>query len=276
MTTDESGKDMGIGAQRREVARRLRSADLVDGGSHENLDAICRAVYEPAYGWTRGACDSLRWRLAWLLDGGDVAWPADMAGEGAGSHEPVTAMLRRSVLPMPDGLGGELTIEADDFHDCCDAIDSLHARLERENVRMAGAIDELEDRAASEFAKGFATALEDEDVLAEQGWVRLPVDADGRTWRIGDLTERRQRVLVMVLGEHGWHFQGCPGAIDPKEHRHAVPDTPATLMEDFRELERKAKGHEYGSSQAFYDAMHGLIARSIRMALKDADGGDAS
>lgn len=36
-------------------------------GSHAALSDICRAVYEPPHGWTRGACLKLRDRLIWLL-----------------------------------------------------------------------------------------------------------------------------------------------------------------------------------------------------------------
>lgn len=62
---------LSLDLQRAEVIRRLRGAQI-DGGSHENLSSIARCVMEPDYGWTVGACMSLRDELVRLL-GGKVA-----------------------------------------------------------------------------------------------------------------------------------------------------------------------------------------------------------
>jgi hypothetical protein len=54
-----------------EIIARLRSLDLSDGGSHSRLSAIASCFLEPAFGWTRGACEELRDKLVWILEGKD-------------------------------------------------------------------------------------------------------------------------------------------------------------------------------------------------------------
>lgn len=56
--------------ERAEACRRLHEVKL-DGGSHEMLSAIARAVLPDATtGWTVGACERLRAHLVWLLGAG--------------------------------------------------------------------------------------------------------------------------------------------------------------------------------------------------------------
>ena len=59
------------------VALRLRGLRF-DGGSHENLSRIARAVWHADFGWTQGACRALRDELVRLMGGvhkPDVALP---------------------------------------------------------------------------------------------------------------------------------------------------------------------------------------------------------
>ena len=75
---------------------RLKSLSL-DGGSHENLSAICDVLYggKPEFGWTMGACEGLRealigmlgeydpedWADEYLAEVGIVRLPKDAEGE---------------------------------------------------------------------------------------------------------------------------------------------------------------------------------------------------
>lgn len=54
-----------------EIIARLRSLDLSDGGSHSRLSAIASCFYQPTFGWTRGACETLRDMLIDTLEDKD-------------------------------------------------------------------------------------------------------------------------------------------------------------------------------------------------------------
>ena len=82
-----------------------------------------------------------------------------------------------SSSPTPPSIDAEqsLAISGSDFDRCCDAIDSMHAQLEREN-------EALRSSAAHAYASGYEYAEQDRD-----GWVKLPVDADGEPICVGDV-----------------------------------------------------------------------------------------
>ena len=253
-----NGIPESLDAQRRETVERLWSVDL-GGGSHESLSAICRAIHEPAFGWTRGACETLRMRLIRLLGG---------RGKGGDGPEPITTELRRHALPDPEGDEDTLVFDAEDFHDLCSSIDSVHARLEREYAGLAEDVGRLKKRMSDRFAEGYAAAIE-EDAPAELGWVRLPTDADGETWHLGDLTEDCQDIKAMALDDHGWSLIGVnPG--NPASHKHLRADSPQALVDAAEDFERRARNHAYPSRQTFYDALHNLVESCIRLA---AEGG---
>ena len=44
----------------------------------------------------------------------------------------------------------------------------------------------------------------DPETMAEHGWVRLPVDADGVPIHIGDRMENNERVARIVLTDESW------------------------------------------------------------------------
>lgn len=76
------------------VALRLRHLPL-DGGSHENLSSIARAIWHNDFGWTQGACAGLRDELIRLLGGVhdepvpmDASCGAGCAGCDCGAGEP--------------------------------------------------------------------------------------------------------------------------------------------------------------------------------------------
>ena len=115
-----------------------------------------------------------------------------------------------------------------DFTAIADRIDAEHetTELQKESYRLDLkaaniAVGEAYKRG---FDEGFASADDwlgqHEDAMAEHGWVRLPKDADGVPWRIGDRTESGQTIQAMGLNKHGWHFVGTVNEIDPSIHRH--------------------------------------------------------
>ena len=125
-----------------------------------------------------------------------------------------------SSLPTSIDAEKSLAISGSDFDRCCDAIDSIHAQLERENESLK-----------AELAR----------VLGEQdrdGWIELPRDADGVPIRVGDTVEDADNptelltVSYIELEEKGWWvFTGGVGR-RPDRYRHAQPDTWERIIED--------------------------------------------
>jgi hypothetical protein len=72
-----------------------------------------------------------------------------------------------------------------------------------------------------------------DESMAELGWVRLPKDADGVPWHIGDRTESGQTIQAMGLNKHGWHFVGTVNDIDPSIHRHYHAPTVEDVLREF-------------------------------------------
>lgn len=58
--------------QRQEIIERLNGLKL-EGGSHEMLNAICKAVLPHSGAWTLRMCEDLRDRLVRLLGEADAA-----------------------------------------------------------------------------------------------------------------------------------------------------------------------------------------------------------
>lgn len=78
--------------------------------------------------------------------------------------------------------------------------------------------------------------------MADAGWVRLPVDADGEPWHVGDMTENGNVVNGMTIDFHGWHFTGTRNDIDPAIHRHYVPKpTVEDVLREFYTLAVRGK-----------------------------------
>lgn len=73
--------------QRQEIIERLNGLEM-EGGSHEMLSAICKAVLPHSGAWTLRMCEDLRDRLVRLLG------EADAAHSDGGS---ITDELRHSI-----------------------------------------------------------------------------------------------------------------------------------------------------------------------------------
>lgn len=139
--------------QRQEIIERLQALKL-EGGSHEMLSAICRAVAPGAkYGWTQGACDGLRLRLISFLSETDEETLREAYTKG-----------------REDGMG---------------MANAKDARAEY----LRGKNDGYDEGWDAGFTSADDWCAQHEDEMAEHGWVRLPKDADGEYIHIGDVME---------------------------------------------------------------------------------------
>ena len=85
-----------------------------------------------------------------------------------------------------------------EIHDIADRIDAEHESAMREEYQR-GANDG--------YDMGFASAddwlAQHEDAMAEHGWVRLPLDADGEYIRAGDVLDGYCKTIEVVELRHG-------------------------------------------------------------------------
>lgn len=131
---------------------------------------------------------------------------------------------------MPPSIDAEqsLAISGSDFDRYCDAIDSIHAQLERENAA-------LRSSAAHAYASGYEYAEQDRD-----GWVKLPVDADGEVIYAGDKLVGYGKTIEVVelrYDRSGWVLISKDGNAydeyaDTYAFSHHQPDTWERIIED--------------------------------------------
>lgn len=86
---------------------RLRALDFVGKDSYENLSAICFVLYDgkPEYGWTMGACSTLRETLVGWLEQYD---PADWAD---------VYLAEQGLVRLPVDADGEVIHVGDEVQD---------------------------------------------------------------------------------------------------------------------------------------------------------------
>ena len=121
-------------------------------------------------------------------------------------YEPITAELRMSMTHMDGHRIPMVELGMGEFMRLCDEIDAVHAQLERENDALR------------------ASAEQDHD-----GWIRLPLDADGVPIRVGDevvdeLDESTapRKVTSIHLANDGWwvYIGGVGRRPDRYSHHH--------------------------------------------------------
>ena len=139
-------------------------------------------------------------------------------------HTPITGELREAVEWEPTFCGPDRAmVPQPEFDRICDAIDAVHAGLERENAELRQRVAKLDESADSMhetdawklgYDEGFASADDwlgqHEDAMAEHGWVRLPVDADGAPIHVGDSIEiiggeDGVAVAIELCEDGGWN-----------------------------------------------------------------------
>lgn len=125
-----------------------------------------------------------------------------------------------------------------------DYIDSKCGRLHGARCSGYSKLLKIADRIDERYRRDMATAQqvgynEGEDAAMRDGWIKLPVDADGVPIHLGDeLTNGEDipaKVRSMMLIEEGWMVssQPRPGlTVAPNILRHVQPDTWERIIED--------------------------------------------
>ena len=158
-------------------------------------------------------------------------------------YTPITDELRERIeqaehiVPLSsDSKDTQVRINLAWLKEQLDAIDSIHAQLERETASLKAELDrvlgEQEDRMGCIYYDPERHYCSCHDIDTD-GLVELPKDADGEVWHIGDRTESGQTIKSMGLSKHGWHFVGTVNEIDPAIHRHYQPPTVEDLLREF-------------------------------------------
>jgi hypothetical protein len=176
-------------------------------------------------------------------------------------HTPITGNLRQAMVQWGWADGREvtitdlqpsidaepfLTIRGGRFGELCDAIDAIHANLERENAalkeeldRVHGEQEEAEHRGWTRgYDEGFAAAddwmADNRDAMAEHGWVKLPKDADNVPWNVGDRDEDGNTVIELRLTSSGWCVMTDGGWFCYLDrYRHYQPPTVEDVLREF-------------------------------------------
>lgn len=142
-------------------------------------------------------------------------------------------------------------------------------------------LDLIADRIDAEHENDMAAAaliagvpMTDEH-MAEHGWIRLPLDADGVPIRVGDVMEwttphlgvpKVFEVQRIIMDPSGWHLVAYPATYAPEEccHHHAP-----TVEDVLREFALKVAGEECMTIRK------GVVEEyAKRLALADDEGAD--
>lgn len=93
---------------------------------------------------------------------------------------------------------------------------------------MLESIKPLRDKSYSPGFKGAQTLEMVADAIEKEiseRYMKLPVDADGIPWHVGDVTENGNTINAICFDHYGCHFSNTRNDIDPSIHRHAKPKT---------------------------------------------------
>lgn len=203
--------------QRQEIIERLNGLEL-EGGSHESLSAIAKAIYEPVGGWTIGACEQLRQTLVRLLGEADTA-PSDGR---------ITDEVRRDIdaCTQSGEMFDTVFIVKSTLLCDLDRIDAAHEKAMEDSYRDG--YQEGKRDGDDEWYE------EHESYLEEHGWYQA-LDADKEVIHADDELFWKEdgvsagRVTAIGVGQRaGWVwtlFDGCDVSTghrtDMLRHHHA-------------------------------------------------------
>ncbi len=151
--------------------------------------------------------------------------------------------LRRWVLQTrEDGLGPMGT----NLNDLLEIADAIEEEFKEQEQAHAFAYSQVYDFANGIYGQllNFDKMDERPEEMAEHGWVKLPVDADGVPIHIGDELKciealhpevpARFKVQDMFYRGNGeWHLRAYPATYDPKKCRHHHEPTVEDLLREF-------------------------------------------
>lgn len=180
--------------------------------------------------------------------------PDQTSGE---SRAPITTELRdtieRAGCAFVNSAGFEqVNVTKDALDSMLDAIDSVHASLEQENSDLklkfidANRRSILFEHEVEDLKAQIGRALDEsvpmtEENMAEQGWVRLPKDADNEYIHFGDDMEvvgghfagEHGAVGYLAITEDGWEVDGEPPQSLRHYHAPAVEDVLWEMTHDW-------------------------------------------
>ncbi len=146
-------------------------------------------------------------------------------------------------------------------------------------LAIADRIDAEHERAMAAAALIAGVPMTDEN-MAEHGWIRLPVDADGEYIHIGDRMERggaRGRVIALMLsnypkkwgGKLHWGIQlegeRAPTALDNLFHHYHAP----TVEDVLREFAEKITDSQIPGVHPTYE--EAIAEYAQRLQLREVD-----
>ena len=193
-------------------------------------------------------------------------------------YKPITGELREKLAEYEPQETGDAFVARqvgrtgyDVMIAMCDAIDAIHAGLERENAELKAELDRVtgeHEKAIQQALMGEGGVPATDENMAEHGWVRLPVDGeapckqlgewiekrglitgpldhDGELWHKGDMSASPWGVIENIVYENGkWFIRG---------HDTSAPWLPAnsllhyhapTVEDLLREFALKVAGEE--------------------------------
>lgn len=99
-------------------------------------------------------------------------------------------------------------------------------------------------------------------------YIKLPKDANGITWHVGDETALGGTVQNIMLTNDGWLIKITGYASwfcqDELEHK----DSLANFANDVRKVVNKAKGRKFSSANEYREAMENLAKRAESLAME--------
>ena len=159
-----------------------------------------------------------------------------------------------------DPHSGDLTYITNE-HACPPSLDAM--RLEDYITAIADRIDAEHQRAIASVMNDALYHANEKD-MAELGWIRLPVDADGESWRLGDelMMEGEVCEVVGIGGKTIFYAfgDGVEWTIAHNNRHHHAPTVEDVLREMCLEIDRRC---ERGSID--YDELFAEYAARLRL-----------